>query len=89
MIEIEIEKKESEGPSIEVLDKAFEILKSAGFPQDMLDKAYGMLKSACGEKEMEVEKEITIEKKGSEVPMDSSKKMMMEGMRAFMEKFSK
>jgi hypothetical protein len=45
MMEIEIEaKSEVTKPSIEVLDKAFEVLKKAGFKEEVLTKAYDMLK---------------------------------------------
>ena len=95
-MEIEVEKKDAGAmPDISVLDKAFEILKKAGFPQESLDKAYEMLKAHCeeGEKEDEVEvkMDIPMKKKGGyeEAPMPSDMKgMMMQAMKALIERKS-
>ena len=94
MIEIEIQKagpisKEWKKPDIAILEKAFEILKKAGFPQDVLDKSYEMLKECCGEPEEE--KTSPIESKSEPYPEQKSgdsKEMMLGAMRAFMEKMA-
>ena len=83
MMEIEIEATTTK-PSLEVLDKAFEVLKKAGFKEDTLTKAYDMLKSECEDK-MEVKNNT--EKNETSAP--DNKSALVDAMKSFMEKLSK
>lgn len=99
-MEIEVEKKTSDvaskdsTPDISVLNKAFEILKKAGFPQESLDKAYEMLKADC-EDSVEEDVGMTVEKKVTkdvslgkpDMPGDM-KGMMMQAMKSLIERKS-
>ena len=82
-MEIEIEATTTK-PSLEVLDKAFEVLKKAGFKEDTLTKAYDMLKSECEDK-MEVKNNT--EKNETSAP--DNKSALVDAMKSFMEKLSK
>lgn len=79
-------------PDIAVLDKAFEILAKAGFPQDDLDEAYKDLKEVCDGTESDAEdaaegENMDVQKKGvmSKPDMPAN---MMSAMQAFMDKLS-
>jgi len=82
-MEIEIEATTTK-PSLEVLDKAFEVLKKAGFKEDTLTKAYDMLKWECEDK-MEVKNNT--EKNETSAP--DNKSALVDAMKSFMEKLSK
>lgn len=89
MMEIEIEAKaESTKPSLEVLDKAFEVLKKAGFKEETLTKAYDILKGECEEKEAP-EMEIKNNTAKNETTAPENKSALVDAMKSFMEKLSK
>lgn len=96
MLEIEIEagkEDEKSSPKVEVLDKAFEVLKKAGFAEDVLKEAYDILKKSCENTEEKKEApSMDIKNNKSEnVSTTSSdpKSALLEGMKAFMEKLAK
>lgn len=98
MLEIEIEagkeeESKSSSPKLEVLDKAFEVLKKAGFAEDVLKEAYETLKKTCeGEGKKPEAPSMEIKNNKSENATENSsdpKSALMEGMKAFMEKLAK
>ncbi len=86
-MEIEIEATTTK-PSLEVLDKAFEVLKKAGFKEETLTKAYDMLKSECEEKKEE-EMEVKNNTAKNETSTPDNKSALVDAMKSFMEKLSK
>lgn len=81
-------------PDIEVLKKAFEILKKAGFPQDKLDEAYEDLCECCDTEDStdetktpEAAVEVQVSKTSAQ-PSDM-KQEMMGAMKSLIEKLSK
>lgn len=84
-------------PDIAVLDKTFEILKKAGFPQEALDEAYEDLCECCNDTESETETE-SMDKPSTEVQVEVTKSAskptdmkseMMDAMKSIIEKLSK
>lgn len=79
-------------PDMAVLDKAFEVLKKAGFPQEALDEAYEVIEDSCdggSDEEIETETTDTMSPKGKPQPYQGGgdmKEAMMQGMKSLLDK---
>lgn len=89
MFEMKVEATDSKTkPSVEVLDKAFEVLKKAGFPEDKLKEAYEELKECTEGTESEDSPAMEVKNNApkNEQSAQDPKTLLMEGMKSLFEK---
>ena len=92
MFEMKVEATASKTkPSVEVLDKTFEVLKKAGFPEDKLKEAYEELKECTEETKSEDSSEMEVKNNTpkNEQSAQDPKTLLMRGMKSLFEKMGK